>query len=96
MYIPLSLCYSAVAKTISRPAAACLSRPTCVCVCLPAWLAGWLPVTAHEMFNLQIYWLNQAIVTRTVHFLSLSNLSLSHSLRLKQMKIYRKSLCLQL
>jgi hypothetical protein len=67
-----------------------------VSACLPGWLAGWLPVTAHEMFNLQIYWLNQAIVTRTVHFLSLSNLSLSHSLRLKQMKIYRKSLCLQL
>jgi len=70
-----------------------LSASQRVSVCLPACLA----VTAHEMFNLQIYWLNQAIVTLTVsHFLSLSLHSLSHSIRLQQMnKKYCKSLYLQ-
>ena len=56
-----------------------------------------LAVTIHEMFNLQIYWLNQAIVTLTAsHLLSLSHRSLSHSLRLQQTnKKYCKSLYLQ-
>jgi hypothetical protein len=45
-------------ETISRPVylgQLSANQRVFVCVCLP--------VTANEMFNLQIYWLNQAIVT---------------------------------
>jgi hypothetical protein len=85
--IRLSPCYSGVAKARQwNHQTACPSRPTacqpaCICVCLPAYL----PVTANEMFNLQIYWLNQAFVTLTIHLFSLSHwfslsLCLPHSL----------------
>ena len=66
-------------------------------VSVPACLPACLAVTTHEMCNLQIYWINQAIVTLTAsHFLSLSLHTLSHSLRLRQTnKKYCKSLYLQ-
>jgi hypothetical protein len=47
------------------------------------FVCAYIPVTATEMFNLQIYWLNQAIVTLTINLPSpshLASLSLSHSL----------------
>lgn len=67
--------YCCVVLVLPKPGSGNISQA----VCLPAnrhvLVCAYMAVTATEMFNLQIYWLNQAVVTLTINLLSPSHLA---------------------